>query len=150
MVRWMQFALISLATTLCSIPAEADYLLNCRLMDSDTPSWWRKGCKWETIISECEPNELCKVKRLNIVSVSAKAALSANLRLRTAVLVNSTTTETAGLAVTMSNPGLATTSRATAANSTLSGAVGGTADTVNGAVSGTTDTANRTVSDLGP
>jgi hypothetical protein len=148
MVRWTQFAIISLATLMCSIPAEADYLLNCRLMDSDTPSWWRKGCKWETIITECEPNELCKVKRLNIVSVSAKAALSANLRMRTAVLVNSTTAETAGLAATMSSAGLATTSRATAANSTLSGAIGGTAGTVNGAVSGSTAGVDRAVSGL--
>jgi hypothetical protein len=93
LVGWMYFAIISSATLMCSIPAEADYLLNCRLMDSDTPSWWRKGCKWETIITECEPNELCKVKRLNIESMSAKAALSANLTLRTAALANSATAE---------------------------------------------------------
>ena len=151
MVRWMQFAIISLATLLCSIPTEAEYLLNCRLMNSDSPSWWRKGCKWETIISECGPNELCKVKRLNIVSVSAKAALSANLSLRTSVLVNSTTAETAGLAATMSSPGLTTTSRTTATVSPAgSGALGGVAETLNNAASGTTGTANRTVSGLSP
>jgi hypothetical protein len=149
MVRWMQFAIISLAAIMCSIPAEADYLLNCRLMDSDTPSWWQKGCKWETIISECEPNELCKVKRLNIVSVSAKAALSANLKLRTAALVNSTTADVAGLAA-MSSSGLATTSRANAADNTLSGAVGGTASTVNGVASATTGAVDGTASGLVP
>jgi hypothetical protein len=148
MGRWMYFAIISLATLMCSIPVEADYLLNCRLMDSDTPSWWRKGCKWETIITKCEPNELCKVKRLNIVSMSAKAALSANLSLRTAALANSTTAEIAGLAAPMSSPGLATTSRTTAANSRLSGAVSGTAGTLNGAVSGATSGVDRAVSGL--
>jgi hypothetical protein len=77
------------------------------------------------------------------VSVSAKAALSLNVRLRTAVLVNSTTAETAGLA--MSSAGIATTSRATAANSALSGAIGGTAGTANGAVSGVTGGVDRAV-----
>jgi hypothetical protein len=150
MVGCKGIARTALATIMFSVPTEAAYLLNCRLMDSDTPSWWRKGCKWETVISECDPNEPCKVKRQNFLSLSAKAVLTSNVRLRTALLVNGTTAETASLASTMSSPGLATTSRATVTNSTVSGAIGGTAGTANGVVSGATGAVDHAVAGLAP
>jgi hypothetical protein len=146
MGRWMEFAFIGFATVTCSIPIEAASLLNCRLMDSDTPSRWRQGCKWETIISQCKPNELCKVKRQNIVSVSAKAALTANLELRTSVLVSGTTVEAASLAAAINSRG----PRSTAVASTGSGVLGGSAGTLDGAASVATGTVDRALSDLAP
>ena len=150
MVRWMEFAFIGLATITCSMPTEAASLLNCRLMDSDAPSRWRQGCKWETIISQCKPNELCKVKRQNIVSVSAKAALTANLGLLTSVLVSGTTAEAASLAAAINSRGLATGARSTAVAGTGSGVLGGAAGTLDGVASAATGTVDRALSDIAP
>src|SRR5215213_2265452 len=144
MVRWLELAFMSLATITCSVPTEAAYLLNCRLMGPDAPAQWRQGCKWETVISACIPNELCKVKRQNFLSQSAKAAIGADVRLRTAVLVSGTTAEVAGLAAATSSPNIATST-----STSVSGTVGGAATTQNGAVSGVTGTVDRTVSGLG-
>jgi hypothetical protein len=146
MVRWMGFAFISLATITCSIPTEAAYLLNCRLMGPDAPVQWRQGCKWETVITECNPSESCKIKRQNFLSLSAKAAITANVRLRTSVLVSGTTAEVAGLAAATSSPGITTSTRTTS----VSGTIGGVAGTANGVVSGATGAVDRTASGLGP
>jgi hypothetical protein len=150
MVGWMGIAVITLATIMFSTPAEAVYLLNCRLMDADTPTRWREGCKWETVITECKPEEPCKVKRQNFISLSAKAVITANARLRTAVLVGGTTAEAASLAAAMSSPGLATSSRTTGTDSTLSGTIGGVAGTVNEVISGATGAVDRAMSGLDP
>jgi hypothetical protein len=150
MVGWMGIAVIGLVTVMVSTPVEATYILNCRLMDSDAPIRWRQGCKWETVITECKPGEPCKVKRQNFISLSAKAVINANVRLRSAVLVSGATSEAASLGAAMSSPGLASSSRTTGVGSTVSGTIGGAAGTVTGVVSGATGTADRAVSGLVP
>jgi hypothetical protein len=144
MVGWIGIAVIIVATIVFSAPSEAAFLLNCRLMGPDTHPQWRQGCKWETLISECKPDEPCKVKRQNFLSLSAKAAITANLKWRTTIIVSGTTTEAASLAATMNSPGLATSSNATAAGITLAGPIGKAAGTLNGVVSDATGAVNQT------
>jgi hypothetical protein len=150
MLGRMGFAVITLATIMFSPPSNAAFLLNCRLMGPDTPSRWRQGCQWETVISVCKPGEPCKVKRQNFLSLSAKAAITANVKLRTAVIVSGTTAEAASLAAAMNSPGLAASSNSTAASSTVSGTIGGAAGTVDGIASAVTGTVDRAVAGLVP
>lgn len=139
MVGWIGAAVITLATIMACAPSEGAYLLNCRLMNSDTPSHWRRGCKWETVMSECKPGEPCKVKRQNFISLSAKSAIAANAKWRTAVIVSGTTAEAASIAATMNSPaGLAASSNTAGADSAMSGTIGEAAGSVAGAISGAT------------
>jgi hypothetical protein len=151
MLGWIGVAVINLVTIMFSMPSEAAFLLNCRLMGPATPPHWRQGCKWETVIRECNPEKLCKVKRLNIISRSAKAAITANVKWRTTVIISGTTSEAASIVETMNGPaGLATSGKATAADSTVSSTIGAAVGTVNRVVSGATGAVDRTVAGLVP
>jgi hypothetical protein len=60
-----------------SMPSNADFLLNCRLMTPDTKETYRRHCKWETVV-KCEPGKACIIKRQNFVSGYSNAVLAAN------------------------------------------------------------------------
>jgi hypothetical protein len=147
----MRVAVLALAPTILSIPSQADFLLNCRLMSADANPLYRQACKWETIVSDCSPNIPCTVKRQNIISVSAKAALTANAKLRSAVIVSSTTSGTASTVVAMKSPAsLAMSGRATASGSSMSSAVSGVTGAVAGVVSGATGAVDGALTGVTP
>jgi hypothetical protein len=144
-------AILALAPTILSNPCQADFLLNCRLMSPEVDHLYRQACKWETIISNCSPNTPCTVKRQNVISISAKAVLTANARLRSAVIVSSTTSGTASTVVATKSPAtLAMSSRATASGSSISSPIGGATGAVAGVVSGATGAVDGAVAGLTP
>jgi hypothetical protein len=70
-----------------TVPAKADFLLNCRLMTPDTKEIYRGHCKWETVV-KCEPGEPCIIKRQNFISRYGNSALSANPQWLAAVSIS--------------------------------------------------------------
>ena len=74
-MRWISVVLLFLSQL--AVPAEADFLLNCRLMTPQVPETYRQHCKWETVV-KCKPGEACLIKRQNFVSGYGNSVLSAN------------------------------------------------------------------------
>lgn len=74
-MRWIGVALLLMCQL--TVPAKADFLLNCRLMTPEVRESYRQHCKWETVV-KCKPGEACIIKRQNFISGYGNSALSAN------------------------------------------------------------------------
>jgi hypothetical protein len=81
---WMGIFVILPGLVTFSVPSEAEFLLNCRLMDPDAVSIYRQHCKWQTlVIRKCRAEEPCAIRMQNFrsvytrngVTVDAKVAL---------------------------------------------------------------------------
>jgi hypothetical protein len=87
-------AFLGLTALAIPLPAAAEFLLNCRLIDSGNPIY-RQHCKAETrylVVNECSVSNICVVKKQNFKGVfSGSAGLSANgIPIATSNPVNST------------------------------------------------------------
>src|SRR5687767_5163508 len=73
--------LLGLTALAIPLPAAAEFLLNCRLIDSGNPVY-RQHCKPETrylVVNECSVSKICVIKKQNFKGVfSGGVGLSAN------------------------------------------------------------------------
>ena len=73
--------LLGLTALTIPLPAAAEFLLNCRLIDSGNPVY-RQHCKPETrylVVNECSVSKICVIKKQNFKGVfSGSVGLSAN------------------------------------------------------------------------
>lgn len=142
---------LGLMTLAVPLPAAADFLLNCHLIDSGNPVY-RQHCKTESrylVVNECAPSRICVTKKQNFkgvfsgsVGLSAngipialsnvnKAAVSASgqLTIATGDNVTGTVNSSSSLSVTTS------TSLGSRSLTGSAGAVGGVTQTAGGVVS---------------
>ena len=70
---WGGIFAILLGVVAFSVPSEAEFLLNCRLMDPDAVPIYRQHCKWQTlVIKKCRVEEPCAIRMQNFRSVYAR------------------------------------------------------------------------------
>jgi hypothetical protein len=143
------------------LPAAAEFLLNCRLIDSGNPIY-RQHCKAETrylVVNECSVSKICVVKKQNFKGefsgnvglsangipilmsnpVSTTVALSENLTIAPSSNITSTAGDIGsapGLSVNTSTTSLAGRSPTASAGESLSNTAGGATRTAGDVVSG--------------
>jgi hypothetical protein len=70
---WLGTLIVLPGVVIFSVPCEADFLLNCRLMNPDAVPIYRQHCKWQTVvIRKCRVEEACAIRMQNFRSVYAR------------------------------------------------------------------------------
>ena len=137
-------ALLTLAGIVSANPAQAEFLLNCRLMDSAHPIY-RQHCKAETgylLASECLDARICIVKKQNFKGIySDGLGLELDgIRTATSSLLAAPGETLASTSLAGATPTLGRTAIAARTSSTTN-TLGNVSKTATGTLAGAADTA---------
>jgi hypothetical protein len=78
---WLGILIVLSGVSLFSVPCEADFLLNCRLMNQNAISIYRQHCKWQTVVvRKCRVEEPCAIRMQNFRSVYAKNGVTVDAK----------------------------------------------------------------------
>jgi hypothetical protein len=78
---WMGIFVVLPGVVIFSVPSEAEFLLNCRLMDPDALPIYRQHCKWQTlVIRKCRVEEPCAIRMQNFRSVYARNGVTVDAK----------------------------------------------------------------------